>query len=73
LLRQGWTRDSIGEGVTIAVSGWQARDAGLKIFHGLEVTFADGSKRVFGNTPEQADKWTCRSGECPPWIPSIAE
>jgi hypothetical protein len=73
LRRQGWEKDTLREGATIAVSGWFPRDAALKIFHGLEVTFADGSKRVFGNTPEAADQWRCATGDCPVWIPSVTE
>jgi hypothetical protein len=71
--RQGWEQDSLREGTPITVSGWHARDETLKIFHGREVTFEKGSKRLFGTTPEEGDRWRCGSGDCFPWIPSIAE
>lgn len=79
LLRQGWTRDSLREGSRITVSGWHARDAALKIFSGHEVTFEDGTTRVFGRDATGsgagpgADRWKCGSGDCPNWIPSIAQ
>jgi hypothetical protein len=79
LRRQGWDKDSLREGNRITVSGWHARDATLKIFSGHEVTFEDGTTRVFGRdaTPSDAgpgaDRWKCGSGDCPNWIPSIAK
>jgi hypothetical protein len=73
LLRQGWDKDSLREGKRITVSGWPARDANLKIFSGREVTFEDGSKRIFGGGPSNA--WECHTGDCPTatWIPSIVK
>jgi hypothetical protein len=71
LLRQGWDKDSLREGSQITVSGWHARDATLKIFLGHEVTFADGTTRVFGTGP--GDRWHCASNDCPNWIPSIVK
>ena len=68
LLRQGWKKDTLREGISISISGWHARNDALKIFHGLEVTFEDGSKRIFGNSPEGADRW-----QGPAWIPTISE
>ena len=75
LRRQGWEKDSLRVGSRITVSGWHARDAALKIFSGREVTFEDGSTRVFGVTPEQGDRWQCASKDCPAakWIPSITQ
>lgn len=73
LRRQGWENDSLREGTQITVSGWHALDDTRKIFHGREVTFEDGSKRVFGTTPEAGDRWRCGSGDCPEWLPSIPE
>ena len=72
LLRQGWAKDSLREGDRITVSGWHARDATLKIFSGHEVTFENGTTRVFGEGPG-ADRWKCGSGDCPNWIPSIVK
>lgn len=47
-LQKRLKQDSLREGTQITVSGWHARDQGLKIFCGSEVTFEDGSKRQFG-------------------------
>jgi hypothetical protein len=73
LRRQGWDKDSLRDGDRITVSGWHARDASLKIFSGREVTFENGSTRVFGNGP--SDLWTCASSDCPTakWVPSIIQ
>jgi hypothetical protein len=79
LRRQGWDKDSLREGNRITVSGWHARDATLKIFSGREVTFEDGSKRIFGREPgnggEPGISWECHTGDCPTatWIPSIVK
>jgi hypothetical protein len=43
-----------------------ARDATLKIFSGREVTFEDGSKRIFGGEPSNA--WECHTGDCRPSV-----
>jgi Family of unknown function (DUF6152) len=72
LLRQGWDKELLREGNRITVSGWHARDATLKIFSGHEVTFEDGTTRVFGAGPG-ADRWKCGSDNCPNWIPSIVK
>src|SRR5215470_16701202 len=73
LRRQGWDKDSLREGDRVTVSGWPARDAALKIFRGLEVTFENGSTRVFGGGP--SDLWQCSTGDCPTakWIPTIVK
>jgi hypothetical protein len=73
LRRQGWDKDLLRKGDRITVSGWHARDAALKIFSGREVTFENGSTRVFGSGP--SDLWKCLSDDCPAakWIPSIAQ
>ena len=73
LRRQGWDQGTLREGNRITVSGWHARDATLKIFSGREVTFENGSTRVFGGGP--SDLWQCRSGDCPTakWIPTIVK
>jgi hypothetical protein len=76
LRRQGWDKDSLREGDRITVSGWPARDATLKIFSGHEVTFADGSKRIFGGDASKGpgpNTWECHTGNCPDWIPSIVK
>lgn len=75
LQREGWTRETLRQGMRISISGWHARDASRRIFFGREVTFEDGSKRVFGQTPEGADKWNCSGGDCPSaiWIPTFAQ
>jgi hypothetical protein len=73
LLRQGWDKNSLREGTRITVLGWHARDAALKIFGGGQVTFEDGSTRIFGGGP--GGSWKCVSGDCPTatWIPSIVK
>lgn len=73
LRQEGWQNDQLIEGTRITVSGWYARDSALKVFHGRQLIFENGSKRVFGATPEEEDHWVCRSGPstCPVWIPSI--
>ena len=73
LRRTGWETNTLREGMRITISGWHARDSALKIFHGREITLETGTKLVFGTTPEGGDAWRCRSGDCPPWIPSIPE
>lgn len=77
LRRQGWDKDSLRVGDRITVSGWPARDANLKIFSGHEVTFEDGSKRIFGADASKGagpNTW-CPTGNCPTanWIPSIVQ
>ena len=73
LRRQGWDKDLLRVGSRITISGWHARDATLKILSGREVTFEDGSTRVFGSGP--SDLWKCTTGDCPTakWIPSIVK
>jgi len=78
LRRQGWDKDSLGEGDRVTVSGWPARDATPKIFSGREVTFEDGSKRIFGGDASNGagpNTWECHTGDCPTakWIPSIVK
>jgi hypothetical protein len=78
LRRQGWDKDSLREGDRVTVSGWPARDATLKIFSGREVTFEDGSKRIFGGDASNGagpNTWECHTGDCPTakWIPSIVK
>ena len=73
LRRQGWDKDLLRKGDKITVSGWHARDTSLKIFRGLQVTFENGSTRVFGSGP--SNLWECASSDCPTakYIPSIVE
>jgi hypothetical protein len=77
LLRQGWDKDSLRDGVRITVSGWHARDTTLKIFSGHEVTLPDGTRHVFGRAPgadgSSADRWKCAGKDCSNWIPSIVK
>jgi len=78
LRRQGWDKDSLREGDRVTVSGWPARDATPKIFSGREVTFEDGSKRIFGGDASNGagpNTWECHTGDCPTakWIPSIVK
>ena len=57
-------RSRLKPGMRVTVSGWQAKDPNVPVFAGHEVTFADGSKMVFGSTPENQDKWGCRPEPC---------
>lgn len=72
LQRQGWTQEMLRPGSRISILGWHARDAALKVFSGYEVTFADGSKRLVGTSPEGGDRWQC-TGDCPTatWVPTF--
>ena len=47
-------------GMRITISGWPAKDPAARAFSGREVTFEDGSKILFGHTPEEGDRWQCR-------------
>jgi len=56
-------REKLRPGARIAISGWPAKDPAARAFSGREVTFADGSKMLFGPTP--GDRWSCAPGPCP--------
>jgi hypothetical protein len=58
LMRNGWTRDTLGIGTEVYVSGTQARDGSLK-GNVRSVVLADGCKRLFAGSSEPgADKDT---------------
>jgi hypothetical protein len=64
LRRQTGFREKLRPGTRVTISGWAAKDPAARAFHGHEVTFADGSKMLFGGTPEAGDRWTCAPGPC---------
>jgi len=58
-------REKLQPGTRVTISGWAAKDPAARAFSGREVTFADGSKMLFGSTPPEAgDRWTCAPGPC---------
>lgn len=55
-------KERLKPGTTITISGCPATDPQARAFSGREVTFADGTKMLFGiSTPEQGDRWNCVS------------
>jgi len=72
LVRQGSTdfKDKLRAGTRITITGWQAKDPTVPAFSGREVTFADGSKMLFGHTPEEGDRWSC-AGPCSYQYPQV--
>ena len=63
--RQADFREKLRPGTRVTLSGWPAKNPTARAFSGREVTFADGSKMLFGTTPEEGDRWSCSSGPCP--------
>jgi hypothetical protein len=63
-------REKLRTGTPITISGWAAKDPTARAFSGGEVTFADGSKILFGLTPG-ADDWRCNSEPCPYKYPEV--
>ena len=63
-------REKLRIGTRITISGWAAKDPTVRAFSGREVTFADGSKMLFGLAPNAAD-WRCDS-PCPYKYPEVA-
>ena len=59
----------------VTVSGWQATDPNVPVFTGHEVTFADGSKMLFGISPADRDRWRCRTEHCYkyPEVPAVKQ
>ena len=53
-------REKLRTGTRITISGWPAKDPTARAFSGREVTFADGSKMVFGLATGGAE-WRCDS------------
>jgi hypothetical protein len=49
LLRQGWTKNSLPEGLEIVVDGYQAKD-GAERANGKDITFPDGKKLFVGSS-----------------------
>lgn len=63
-------REKLRAGTPITISGWAAKDPTARAFSGGEVTFADGSKILFGLTPGAGD-WRCNSEPCPYKYPEV--
>jgi hypothetical protein len=49
LLRMGWTKNSLPEGMEIVVDGYQAKD-GAERANGKDITFPDGKKLFVGSS-----------------------
>jgi hypothetical protein len=49
LLRMGWTKNSLPEGLEIVVDGYQAKD-GAERANGKDITFPDGKKLFVGSS-----------------------
>jgi len=49
LLRMGWTKNSLPEGMEIVVDGYQAKD-GAERANGKDITFPDGKKMFVGSS-----------------------
>ena len=64
-------REQLRTGTRITISGWSAKDPSARAFSGREVTFADGSKVLFGLTPEEGDQWRCSAEPCPYSYPEV--
>lgn len=64
-------REKLHTGARMTISGWAARDPTARAFSGREVTFADGSKMLFGLTPGEGDGWRCSSEPCPYRYPEV--
>ena len=67
-------REKLRTGTRMTISGWAAKDPAARAFSGREVTFADGSKMIFGGSPDEGDRWRCNAEPCPysyPEVPSL--
>lgn len=62
-------REKLRTGTRMTISGWAAKDPTARAFGGKEVTFADGSKMLFG--PGGSDRWRCSSEPCPYRYPKV--
>jgi len=52
-------KERLQPGSRITISGWPAKDPNARAFSGREVSFADGSRMIFGPTAGEADRWSC--------------
>ena len=59
-------KERLKPGTTITISGWAAKDLQARAFNGSEVTFANGTKILFGiSAPGSGeDHWKC-DAPCP--------
>ena len=61
-------KERLKVGTRITISGWPAKDPQARAFSGSTVTFADGTKMLFGSTtPTSSDGWRCSSDPCGPY------
>ena len=66
-------KEKLRAGTPITISGWAAKDPAARVFSASEVTFADGSKLVFGSlTAGAGDNWHCGTEPCPYRYPEVA-
>jgi hypothetical protein len=65
-------KERLMPGTTITISGWRAKDPQARAFSGSEITFADGTKMLFGilNPRPGEDRWRCDS-PCPYTYPQV--
>ena len=64
-------KERLKPGTRITITGWPAKDQQARAFSGREITFADGTKILFGNlTGEEADGWQC-VGPCRYTYPTV--
>jgi hypothetical protein len=72
LRRQPDYKQRLTAGTTITISGWSAKDPQASAFSGNTVTFADGTKMLFGlASPQDGDRWRCSSDPCPYTYPDV--
>ena len=64
-------REKLRPGTRVTIAGWAAKDPTARAFSGREVTFADGSRMLFGPTPEEGDRWSCGAGPCSYRYPEV--
>jgi hypothetical protein len=58
-------KERLTPGTAITISGWAATDPQARAFSAKEVTFADGTKLLFGiSAPGPQDGWKC-DAPCP--------
>jgi len=64
-------KERLKPGTTITISGWPAKDPQARAFSGREVTFADGTRMLFGHlTAGASDSWQC-ADPCPYTYPTV--
>jgi hypothetical protein len=64
-------KERLKPGTRITISGWPAKEPAARAFSGREVLFADGSKMLFGPTPDDGDRWSCGATPCTYKYPDV--